>query len=188
MPSPLIKRAPSAVQMEYIGLTVAKLAPGGKTHFHFPAEECCIVPQDAQNVVVTVELGRTDDGKTDEQTFSLHGRRSPLLELSDFLYVGRGQKFSLTLSADGGGAKRGENDQQPTKKTLCVCRAYCEKTLPPKYGPTSGIQIELRGRGQSSGGEELVNFAPHTRNFIPLFRSFAQVFLTGLNPPMEFLV
>eukprot|EP00392_Amoebophrya_sp_AT5.2_P013171 g13284.t1 len=138
-------------------------------HFHFPQEECCIVPQNVRNVkVVVVEEATAVDHEAGGQKtqkrkeFLLHGRSSPCLELTDFLYVGRNAKFAIEVEEappdlrreDVGGAAEVETDAFGTPRreppTVCICRAFCTKVLPAKYGPVSGISIELRGRGQAS--------------------------------------
>eukprot|EP00397_Hematodinium_sp_SG-2012_P012734 GEMP01012912.1.p1 GENE.GEMP01012912.1~~GEMP01012912.1.p1 ORF type:complete len:448 (-),score=108.20 GEMP01012912.1:1704-3047(-) len=115
--------------LQYIALEVVELPhPAG---FHFPTQECCIVPQVGQ---LSVRVERNDKTCRDE-LFYLEGRRNVFREITDFLYIGRDTTFAVT---------------GPPKAQFCICKAYCDKKLSPKYGPKSGVQVELRGRGQAS--------------------------------------
>ncbi|CAD7922978.1 unnamed protein product [Amoebophrya sp. A120] len=158
-----LQRRPDRVQMEYIGMDIVRFEKTQERRsFCFLTEECCIVPQNVRGVKVSVTEA---DGKT-RTHFTLHGRRSPCLELTDFLYIGKGAEFTIQVDHQQhhlhtttkiGTTENGPraNAKLPTAMnaetpTVCICRAFCDKVLPAKYGPVSGISIELRGRGQAS--------------------------------------
>jgi len=120
----------------YSGLQVVALVPGEPRTI--PTDQCevIVLPLSAENVVATVG----------DETFHLDGRTSVFARVSDFLYVGRQSTVEL-VAAEGG--------------EVAVASARAETARPARYGPTSGIGIEVRGAGQAT--RQISNFASPER-------------------------
>lgn len=120
----------------YSGLDVLCCDAGESRSIDTGDREIMILPLSAENVRVFV----------DGQEFVLEGRESVFARVSDFLYVGRDS--SCTITVDRGGE-------------IALASSHCDEKLPPAYGPTSGIGIEVRGGGQAT--RQISNFgSPET--------------------------
>lgn len=89
--------------------------------------------EDSEWVVLPLSGGCTVE--CDGQTFDLSGRKSVFDGVTDFAYVPRDAEVSIT-SADGG--------------RFALTGARCDRRLPARYGPASGVPVELRGAGPAS--------------------------------------
>ncbi|MFE9254676.1 5-deoxy-glucuronate isomerase [Streptomyces sp. NPDC006879] len=77
-----------------------------------------------------------------ESTFELAGRDSVFSAVTDFAYLPRRARCRINSSAGG---------------RFALAGARCGRTLPARYGPASGVPVELRGRGSCS--RQVNNFA-----------------------------
>jgi 5-deoxy-glucuronate isomerase len=71
----------------------------------------------------------------DGETFELSGRKSVFDGVTDFAYVPRDAQVHIASSSGGRFALTG---------------ARCRQRLAARYGPASGVPVELRGAGQAS--------------------------------------
>ncbi|GAB3300647.1 5-deoxy-glucuronate isomerase [Parasphingorhabdus pacifica] len=71
----------------------------------------------------------------DGEVFDLHGRGGVFDGVTDFAYVPRDAQVHVS-SVEGG--------------RFALTGARCERRLPVRYGPASGVPVELRGAGQAS--------------------------------------
>jgi len=78
----------------------------------------------------------------DGETFTLHGRADVFSGVTDFAYLPRDSR--AVLSSSGGGR-------------FALAGARCTRRLPARYGPASGVPVELRGAGGAS--RQVNNFA-----------------------------
>jgi 5-deoxy-glucuronate isomerase len=76
------------------------------------------------------------------ETFELQGRKDVFSSVTDFAYVPRDAEVVLSSPAGGRFALTG---------------ARCTRRLPARYGPASGVPVELRGAGSAS--RQVNNFA-----------------------------
>jgi len=120
----------------YSGLQVVALAPGETRRLLTEDREVIVLPLSAENVEVEVSA----------ETFLLEGRTSVFARVSDFAYVGRDSTFTL-CAANGG--------------EVAIASSRCDTALPARYGPTTGIGIEVRGAGQAT--RQISNFASPQR-------------------------
>jgi 5-deoxy-glucuronate isomerase len=121
---------PASAGWGYSSLRVLDLAPGASHRFTTGGDETLVLPL-AGACVVECEGSR----------FELAGRVSPFAGVSDFAYLPR--DATATVSSAAGG-----------RFSLPAARA--DRRLPPRYGPASGVPVELRGAGQCS--RKVVNF------------------------------
>ena len=115
----------------YSALRVLELAPGAGHTFATEDSEWIVLPL-AGGCVVSTQGVR----------FTLHGRESVFTAVSDFAYLPRDSQASLE---SGGGGR------------FALVGARCERRLTPRYGPASGVPVELRGSGNCS--RQVNNFA-----------------------------
>ncbi|MCH6160395.1 5-deoxy-glucuronate isomerase [Streptomyces marispadix] len=108
----------------YSSLRVVELEPGGTHEFATGESEWIVLPLSGG---CTVEA--------EDRTFPLRGRPSVFEGVSDFAYVPRDADVRITSSGGGRFALTG---------------ARCTRRLPARYGPASGVPVELRGRGNCS--------------------------------------
>lgn len=88
---------------------------------------------DSEWVVLPLAGGCTV--RCDGETFPLAGRKGVFDGVTDFAYVPRDAEVRIDSEAGG---------------TFALTGARCEHRLPPRYGPASGVPVELRGAGQAS--------------------------------------
>ncbi|GGO47036.1 5-deoxy-glucuronate isomerase [Streptomyces daqingensis] len=122
---------PARAGWGYSSLRVLELEPGGSHEFGAGDSEWIVLPLSGGCSVTT-----------EEAAFSLRGRRSVFDGVSDFAYVPRDAKATVTSEAGGRFALTG---------------ARCTRRLPARYGPASGVPVELRGSGTCS--RQVNNFA-----------------------------
>ncbi|MGW8380222.1 5-deoxy-glucuronate isomerase [Streptomyces sp. ODS28] len=108
----------------YSSLRVLELEPGGAHTFATGESEWIVLPLSGG---CTVEC--------DGERFELRGRESVFSGVSDFAYVPRDAR--VTVSSDGGGR-------------FALTGAVCSRRLPARYGAAEGVPVELRGSGNCS--------------------------------------
>lgn len=123
---------PERAAWRYSSLRVLTLPPGGSHRFSTGDSEWIVLPLSGGCAVAT------DSG----ETFELHGRDSVFTAVTDFAYLPRDAHATVTSPAGGRFALTG---------------ARCERRLPARYGPASGVPVELRGTGNCS--RQVNNFA-----------------------------
>jgi 5-deoxy-glucuronate isomerase len=126
---------PESAGWGYSSLRVVRLPPGGSHAFDSGESEWIVLPLSGGCTVRTAdEFG--------EDTFELTGRESVFSGVTDFAYVPREARTTLTSSGGGRFALTG---------------ARCTRRLPARHGPASGVPVELRGTGTCS--RQVNNFA-----------------------------
>jgi 5-deoxy-glucuronate isomerase len=115
---------PEAAGWAYSGLRVLTLAAGGSHTFATGEEELVVLPLAGSCAV-----------SCDGETFELRGRRSVFSRITDFAYLPRDARATVT-SASGG--------------RFALPSARCGRRFPPRYGQAEQVQSELRGAGQCS--------------------------------------
>ncbi len=116
----------------HTGLRVLDFAVDSTRVIETAGDEMIVLPLSATEVRITVG----------DESFCLDGRSSVFSRVTDFLYVGRDS--TLTIEVDGGGE-------------LALATSRCDVALPPKYGSTDGIEVEVRGAGPAT--RQVTNFA-----------------------------
>ncbi|MER7190554.1 5-deoxy-glucuronate isomerase [Streptomyces flaveolus] len=119
----------------YSGLRVLHLPPGGSHTFDSGDSEWIVLPLGGGCTVATAD----DFG---QDTFELTGRTGVFDGVTDFAYVPRDARTTVT-SAGGG--------------RFALTGARCSRRLPARYGPASSVPVELRGTGNCS--RQVNNFA-----------------------------
>ncbi|MEW9521696.1 5-deoxy-glucuronate isomerase [Streptomyces tubercidicus] len=109
----------------YSSLRVLELPPGAQHSFATGESEWIVLPLSGGCTV------RTEGG----ESFELAGRESVFSGVTDFAYVPRDARVEIASGAGGRFALTG---------------ARCENRLPARYGPASGVPVELRGSGSCS--------------------------------------
>jgi len=112
----------------YSSLRVLDLPPGGHHSFATGDSEWIVLPLSGGCTVLT------DDG----DVLELAGRESVFSGVTDFAYVPRDAHVQIATGLGGRFALTG---------------ARCERRLPARYGPASGVPVELRGTGTCSRQE-----------------------------------
>ena len=115
---------PASAGWTYSSLRVLDLEPGATRSFHTGDDETLVLPLSG-GCVVQCEQG----------WFELAGRRDVFSGASDFVYLPR--DTWVTVSSERGGR-------------FALPAARARRRLAPRYGPVSGVPIELRGAGQCS--------------------------------------
>jgi len=123
----------------YSSLRVLELPPGGTHTFDTGDSEWIVLPLSGGCTVAAAD----DFG---HDTFELTGRDSVFSSVSDFAYVPRDARATVT-SAGGG--------------RFALTGARCTRRLPARYGPASSVPVELRGTGNSS--RQVNNFGAAAR-------------------------
>ena len=109
----------------YSSLRILDLPPGGHHSFATGDSEWIVLPLSGGCTVLT------DDG----DVLELAGRESVFSGVTDFAYVPRDAHVQIATGLGGRFALTG---------------ARCERRLPARYGPASGVPVELRGTGACS--------------------------------------
>jgi len=115
---------PESAGWGYSGLRVLSLAAGGSAEFDTGPDEMVLLP-----------LSGSCTAETEGEKFELAGRRSVFTRVTDFAYLPLGSSVRVT-SAEGG--------------RFALPSARATRKLPARYGPASGVGVELRGAGQAS--------------------------------------
>lgn len=120
--------SPESAGWGHAGLRVLELPPGGSHTFD---------TGDSEWIVLPLAGGCTVDADDDfgSDTFRLTGRESVFSGVSDFAYVPRDTR--VTVSSPGGGR-------------FALTGARCTRRLPARHGPAAGVPVELRGTGTCS--------------------------------------
>lgn len=119
---------PESAGWGHSSLRVVNLPPGGRHTFDSGESEWIVLPLSGGCAVATAD----DFGR---ETFELTGRDSVFSGVTDFAYVPRDARTTLT-SAGGG--------------RFALTGARCTRRLPARYGPASSVPVELRGAGNCS--------------------------------------
>lgn len=122
---------PDEAGWSFAGLRVVELAPGGRVDVETGPDEVLVLPL-AGSCEVTCNGDR----------LGLEGRRDVFAGPTDFAYLPPGAAASVA-SADGG--------------RFALPAARAARRLPFRYGPRSGVPVELRGAGPAS--RQVNNFA-----------------------------
>ncbi len=115
---------PESAGWGFSGLRVIELAPGGSHEVSSGDDEVLVLPLAGSCRVVC-----------DGETVALQGRPSVFAGPSDFAYVPR--EATAVVSSDGGGR-------------FALPSARARRRLPFRYGPVSGVPVEMRGAGACS--------------------------------------
>jgi 5-deoxy-glucuronate isomerase len=115
----------------YSSLRVLELEAGATHDFGAGESEWIVLPLSGGCTVTT-----------EGETYQLQGRTSVFDGVSDFVYVPRDADVRIT--SDSGGR-------------FALTGARCTRRLPARYGPASGVPVELRGTGNCS--RQVNNFA-----------------------------
>ena len=115
---------PEQAGWAYSGLRVLDLPPGGTHELRTGGDEMLVLP-----LAGSVEV---DGGG---QRFELAGRPSVFAGVTDFAYLPPGSVAQV--SSEPGGR-------------FALPAARAARRLPPRYGPASGVPVELRGAGSCS--------------------------------------
>ncbi|HEY9243877.1 MAG TPA: 5-deoxy-glucuronate isomerase [Streptosporangiaceae bacterium] len=115
---------PEQAGWAYCGLRILDLPPGGTHELHTAADEVLVLPLTGSAVV-----------DCDGQRFELAGRPSVFAGVTDFAYLPPGC-VAQVRSGPGG--------------RFALPAARAGRRLPPRYGPASGVPVELRGAGSCS--------------------------------------
>jgi 5-deoxy-glucuronate isomerase len=108
----------------YSGLRILELPAGRSATFQTGEDEMCVLPLSGGCVV-----------ECDGKRFELTGRAGVFTRVTDFAYVPRDAE--VTVFSSGGGR-------------FALPAARANRRLTARYGPAEGVQVELRGAGQSS--------------------------------------
>ncbi|MFD9736912.1 5-deoxy-glucuronate isomerase [Umezawaea sp. NPDC059074] len=125
-----IRLGPAEAGWTYTGLRVLRLAPGESRVVDTDEFEAFVLPL-AGGCVVEV----------DGERFELTGRESVFTRVTDFAYVPRDARVTLS-SADGA--------------EVALPMARCERRLEPRYGPAEDVPVEVRGAGNAT--RQVTNF------------------------------
>ncbi|MGA5516028.1 5-deoxy-glucuronate isomerase [Streptomyces pseudogriseolus] len=119
---------PAGAGWDHSSLRVLPLAPGGSHTFDTRDSEWIVLPLSGACTVAS-------DDDFGHEEFALTGRTSVFEGVSDFAYVPRDAR--VTVSSAGGGR-------------FALTGARCTRRLPARYGPASDVPVELRGTGSCS--------------------------------------
>lgn len=122
---------PPRADWRHSSLRVLELSPGAEHSFGTGGSEWIVLPLSG-GCTVSCEGGN----------FRLDGRPGVFEAVTDFAYVPR--DAAVTLRSGGGGR-------------FALAGARCTRRLPARYGPASGVPVELRGSGACS--RQVNNFA-----------------------------
>lgn len=115
---------PDSAGWEHSSLRVLELSEGESHEFDTGDSEWIVLPLSGSCAVFC-----------DDEAFELDGRAGVFAGVTDFAYVPRDASVRIASSRGGRFALTG---------------ARCENRLPARYGPASGVPVELRGAGQVS--------------------------------------
>jgi 5-deoxy-glucuronate isomerase len=125
---------PERAGWTYSGLRVVTLPSAGSIDFDTGEFEMAVLPLSGSCTV-----------SCEGERYELAGRESVFERVTDFAYVPRDARVSLT-SARGG--------------EFALCMAKASRKLTPKYGPVEGVAIEIRGAGPAT--RQVTNFLSPT--------------------------
>ncbi|GGO92550.1 5-deoxy-glucuronate isomerase [Wenjunlia tyrosinilytica] len=122
---------PDSAGWGYSSLRVLELPEDGVHSFLTGDTEWIVLPLNGGCTVLV-----------DGESFELHGRPDVFSAVTDFAYLPR-DAHARVASGTGG--------------RFALAGARCERRLPARYGPASGVPVELRGAGSAS--RQVNNFA-----------------------------
>ncbi|MEZ0164508.1 5-deoxy-glucuronate isomerase [Kineococcus sp. LSe6-4] len=122
---------PESAGWGYSSLRVVTLEPGGSISFATGQDEVLVLPLSGSCTV-----------RADDEEFELTGRTGVFDGVTDFAYVGRDSELTVHSAAGG---------------VFSFPGARAARRLPHRYGPATGVPVELRGAGQAS--RQVNNFA-----------------------------
>ncbi|MEV7019182.1 5-deoxy-glucuronate isomerase [Streptomyces sp. DH-12] len=120
--------SPRTAGWGYSSLRVLELPPGGTHAFDTGDSEWIVLPLSGGCTVAS-------DDDLGHEEFGLTGRTSVFDGVTDFAYVPRDARATVSSAAGGRFALTG---------------ARCTRRLPARYGPASDVPVELRGTGNCS--------------------------------------
>ncbi|MEV7791975.1 5-deoxy-glucuronate isomerase [Streptomyces sp. NPDC087512] len=123
-----VEVTPETAGWGHSALRVLRLPPGGGHTFDSGDSEWIVLPLSGGCTVAVAD----DSGRS---TFELTGRDDVFSGVSDFAYVPRDAR--TTLTSPGGGR-------------FALTGARCTRRLPARYGPAPSVPVELRGTGNCS--------------------------------------
>jgi 5-deoxy-glucuronate isomerase len=115
---------PERAGWTYSGLRILDLPPGGSLAFGTAADEVVVLPLAGSCAV-----------ECDGERFELAGRPGVFAGVTDFAYLPRDASARITSEAGG---------------RFALPAARADRRLAPRYGPASGVPVELRGAGSCS--------------------------------------
>jgi 5-deoxy-glucuronate isomerase len=115
---------PETAGWGYSSLRVLELPAGGNVTFDTREDETVILPLSGSCAVAC-----------DDETFELAGRESVFSRVTDFAYVPRDARVTVSSAAGG---------------RFALPAARASRRLSARYGPADGVSVELRGAGQAS--------------------------------------
>lgn len=115
---------PEQAGWAYSGLRILELPPRGSQEFGTAADEMLVLPLAGSCVV-----------ECDGERFELAGRADVFSGVTDFAYLPRSADARVTSPAGG---------------RFALPAARARQRLAPRYGPASGVPVELRGAGSCS--------------------------------------
>jgi 5-deoxy-glucuronate isomerase len=121
---------PDTAGWGYSSLRVLDLDPGGSQQLATGEDETLVLPLAGACAV-----------ECEGERFELDGRASVFSGISDFAYLPRDARATVTSETGG---------------RFALPAARARRRLPPRYGPAAGVPVELRGAGQCS--RKVVNF------------------------------
>ncbi len=124
----------------WTGLRVFSMAAGETRTFETNDCETVLLPLSGGQSKVEVN---PDGGST--AFFELEGRATVFSRVTDFLYVGRDSRVTVTVP-----------ESSPDGVELAVPMARCTNALEPKYGPAEEVETEARGGGPAT--RQVTNF------------------------------
>lgn len=124
-PTPhLVELLPATAGLDWTGLSVIELPPGGTRTIKTRRAECVVLPLTGS---ASVRCGADE--------VELTGRTNVFSGVTDFAYAGCGSLFEIRTDTGG---------------RFALPSARTDRVLPFRYGPAAGVQVELRGAGPAS--------------------------------------
>ncbi len=124
----------------WTGLKVFSMEAGETRRFETGDCEVALLP--LSGGASTVEVN-PDGGST--AFFELEGRTNVFNRVTDFAYVGRDSRITVTVP-----------DSSSDGVEMAVPMAKCDNALEPKYGPADEVETEARGGGPAT--RQVTNF------------------------------
>ncbi|MFT4008627.1 MAG: 5-deoxy-glucuronate isomerase [Nocardioidaceae bacterium] len=131
----LVSVTPEHAGWEWTGLQVLRIPAGGSVHVETGPSEAFVLPLRGGVTVAVAQEGQPD------ASFELAGRASVFAAVTDFCYVGRDSR--ITLSSD-------------QIAEVAIPASRCTQRLEARYGVAEDVPVEVRGSGQAS--RQVTNF------------------------------
>ncbi len=131
--------SPDAAGWDYAGLRVLRLSPGVPREIETGGYEMFVLPlAGGCELGIDRAAGGDEDGcgsGGSGEVLTLHGRDSVFTRVTDFAYVGRDSRVTLTSD---------------TGAEIALPMALAEASLPARYGPAEEVPVEVRGAGPAT--------------------------------------